>query len=305
MRIITRIEDLERFENVAVGLGTFDGVHIGHQRVISRVAQLAAVNNGTGVVFTFSNHPLAVIEPERCPLQIISQEEKAAVIESLGIDVLVSLPFTRHFLKIEPAGFIRLLLDKLDLRHIVVGPNYSFGYRGAGSPEMLRAAGKECGFSLEVMDALRLEDVLVSSTLIRQLVADGNMEKAAELLGRPWSLTQEVVTGDRRGHTLGFPTANMIFPADRLIPADGVYVAQVETPYGNYLGVANVGDNPTFNGRQRRMETHLMKFTGDLYGQVITVRFLKRLRGEMVFSSRQQLQEQIQRDIEAAISYRT
>lgn len=304
MQVYTRLADLHgKVANTAVALGTFDGLHVGHQHIISQAVTLARKSGGPSVVFTFSNHPLSVIDPTRCPPLIVTPAYKAELIAALGVDILLSVAFDRRLLGLAPDAFISLLVDNLRPSYIVVGPNYSFGHRGAGTPDMLARTGEHRGFEVIIPEGVEKDGTLVSSTRIRQLLAAGEVTRAASLLGRPFRIGGLVTTGEGRGRGLGFPTAN-INPADgQVIPADGVYAAYVQSGGVRYRGVVNIGPNPTFQGRHRRIEVHILDFAGNLYGQPILVDFLARIRDERTFSGAAELKAQIARDIAAANGY--
>lgn len=298
MEIFTTITDLsKRFSKIAVVLGTFDGVHLGHRKIISRAVDLAKSMGGTSVVFTFSNHPLSVIAPNRCPRQITTPEYKAELIKNIGVDVLITIPFTEAFAKLSPEEFLILLKTKLNPKYVVVGPNYSFGYKSAGKPELLKSAGPRFGFKAEVMDAFSFGGTLISSTLIRQKIADGKVSDAVRLLGHPFKIEGQVVAGEQRGRTIGYPTANLVILPEIVAPADGVYAVKVHTLRGIYTGIANIGTNPTFNGSQHRLEVYIFSFKEDLYGKKIGVEFIEYIRGEKKFANAEKLVEQIRRDI--------
>jgi riboflavin kinase/FMN adenylyltransferase len=301
MKIFTQITNLARqFPNIAVALGTFDGVHIGHQEVIGKAVDFAGKSAGTSVVFTFSNHPLSAIAPEYCPLQLMSPDSKAQALEKIGVDVLLTIPFTEDFLHLSPDEFITLLLKELAPKLVVVGPNYSFGNKSAGTPEVLRQAGMRHGFRVEVEPVVTLDGIVVSSTHIRQLITEGKVKEAAKFLGRPIRLSGLVVPGEQRGRSIGFPTANIELEQGLAVPADGVYAVRAFTADAAYHGVANIGTNPTFSGKERRMEVHLLNFAGNLYKETLEVEFLDYLRGENAFDSVNALKVQIALDIKAA-----
>lgn len=305
MEICTRLTDVQgRLHNTAVALGTFDGVHLGHQSIITEAVKLAGQVNGTSVVFTFSNHPLSAINPKHCPPLIITAEEKAARIAALGVDILLTIPFTREFLQLSPREFVKLLTDVLRPAYIVVGPNFTFGYKGAGTPDFLRQGGKENGFEVVVPEALHIGKVMVSSSAIRQLIQKGKMQQAAALLGRPYRITGEVASGDGRGgRIIGFPTANISLSNNLVSPSDGVYAVRVKIGEAAYRGLANVGNNPTFHGKERRIEVHILEFTGDIYGQGISVDFLAKIRDERKFDGVESLKAQIAKDVTVAQQY--
>lgn len=304
MQIFTTVNKLcDQYSNIAVALGTFDGIHIGHQAVIGKAVSLARSTGGTSVVFTFSNHPLSIIAPERCPSKIVTNEYKAELLEQLGVDILLNIPFTPELLKYSPEQFIDLLQTNLQPRHIIVGPNYSFGYKSLGNPDLLAKAGAQKNFAVEVQPAVYLDDLLVSSTLIRQYIAAGKVAESARLLGRPFKLQGKVISGNQRGRLLGFPTANLNLPEKFAIPDNGVYAVRTHYRSSIYPSIANIGTNPTFQDANRHIEVHLLEFTGDLYSQMIGVEFLHKIRPEQTFSNVKELIKQINLDIEAARQY--
>ena len=304
MEIFNNIVKLDAcFPGITIALGAFDGIHIGHQKIISRAVNLAKEINGTSVVFTFSNHPLSVVAPQRCPLQLITQQYKAELIQELGVDILLTIPFTAHFLQLSALQFINLVMENLSPKQIVVGPNYFFGYKRSGTPEFLEEAGVQHGFNVEIHPIVYVNDTIVSSTLIREMITEGNIEKAAQFLGRPVQLSGIVIHGDKRGRELGYPTINLSISNQLIVPADGVYAVSVEIGMTHYNGMANIGNNPTFNGTDRRLEVHILNYSGDLYGQGVTIIFLKRIRGQITFSNAAELKLQIYSDIKASQIY--
>lgn len=304
MEIYTTLTDLKkRFPKIVVVLGTFDGVHLGHRKIISRAVELANEIGGTSVVFTFGNHPLSVVAPDRCPQQIATPEYKAELLANLGVDVLLSVEFTRDFAKISAEDFLEQLADNLNPRYVVVGPNYSFGYKSAGTPSLLKAAEHIYGFKAEVMSAFDIDGTTVSSTLIRKLVTAGKVSDAGALLGRPFKLEGLVTQGDQRGRVLGYPTANVAIAPELVTPLDGVYAVKVNVSRNIYTGIANVGSNPTFNGNSRRLEVFIFNYKGDLYGKRIGVEFLEFIRGEKKFTNADHLVDQIRRDINVTLEY--
>lgn len=297
MQIINRMESGNKFVGASIALGTFDGVHLGHQKVIGRAVELARQSGRESVVFTFENHPLSLLNPHHCPPFITSFLEKERILADMKVDILCRVPFTNDLLHLEPRQFINEILSFFSPLYIIVGPNYSFGYRGIGTPELLEQIGKEKGFVVEVQEAVYVDGDMVSSTNIRQCVSNGNLEQAKKLMGRPFLLSGKVIPGDGRGRTLGFPTANIQLPASQLLPADGVYTAYAKINSQRLPALVNVGNNPTFSNQVRRVEVFVLDFQGDLYGQEIGVEFCKRLRKEMVFANIQELKTRIRQDI--------
>lgn len=292
-----------KFKNNVVVLGTFDGVHIGHQKIIRRATQLAEKINGKSIVFTFSNHPLEIIAPERVPRKISNNRCKEKELSELGIDILMNIPFTKKFADISPADFLKMLQENLSPRYIVVGPNCTFGYKGEGTPQFLQDKEKEYGFIAEIPDAAYLHNKIVSSSRVRHALLDGKLALANELLGHPFYIEGEVVHGEHRGHILGIPTANIYISDKYVMLPDGVYAALVYVGGKKYQGAANIGDNPTFNVKARRVEVNIFEFDKDIYGQTIKVCFLKKLRGEEKFSSAAKLIIQMNKDIEDTKNY--
>jgi len=307
MEIYNKIVNLYAdFPGIVIALGTFDGIHIGHQKIISRAVNLAKQINGTSVVFTFSNHPLSVVAPQRCPLQLVTEDYKAELIQELGVDVLLTIPFTPQFLKISALQFIDLAMKNLSPKHIVVGPNYFFGYKRSGTPQFLEQAGAQHGFNVEIHPTVYVNDtndMIVSSTLIRQMIVAGNIDQAAQLLGRPVKVKGIVIHGAKRGRALGYPTINLSIAKQLILPADGVYAVSLSIGNIEYNGIANIGNNPTFNGIDRCLEVHILDYSGDLYGQSVIVSFLKYIRGQITFPGPAELKLQICHDINVAQFY--
>lgn len=289
----------EKHMNLVVGLGNFDGVHLGHQKLIYELVALAKRIDGTPAVFTFNPHPLAVLCPGDCPPQLLSQESKQNLIEKLGVEVLLQAPFDLELASMAPDQFIETVLCKeLGVCGVVVGYNYTFGHRGHGNPALLEKLSSRYGFQIRVIPPVMVEGQVVSSTLVRSLIAEGDVIGAAKLLGRYPFAEGPVVEGDRRGGgILGFPTANLEIGMNTLVPANGVYSARVFINGDVYQGVANVGIKPTFHGKKRNIEVHVLDFCRDLYGKWIKISFTRRLRGEKRFATPSELVEQIKRDI--------
>ncbi|MBM7854443.1 riboflavin kinase/FMN adenylyltransferase [Desulfohalotomaculum tongense] len=296
-----------KFRNIVVGLGNFDGVHIGHQKLITKVVDTARSINGTATIFTFNPHPLAVLDPKNDPPKLLSQQNKEKIMGKLGVDVILSIPFNYQFAKIEPEDFIKKVLhQQMGVCDVVVGYNFSFGRKGRGTADTLRQYAEKYRYTLHVIPPVTIGEQVVSSTVIRKMLLAGDVETAAKLLGYLPFVQGVVVTGDRRGNAIGFPTANINLNSKTLAPANGVYSVHVEINGETYLGVANIGRKPTFNktGGTRNLEVHLLDFSGNIYGQLITVKFLRRLRSEQRFNSVNELICQIEQDIQMALSHR-
>ncbi len=287
-----------KHENIVIGLGNFDGVHIGHQKLIYNLVQMAKEINGIPAVFTFHPHPLAVLKPESCPPQLLSQEHKQKIFARLGVKILLTIPFNLKLACLSPEDFVSMVLcEEIGVRGVVVGYNYTFGHRGRGTPELLKDLSEIYGFALQVVQPVMVEGQTVSSTMIRHLIKTGDVSGAAKLLGYDPFTAGEVVAGEKRGRTLGFPTANLELDQEILVPANGVYAAKIYHNSDTYFGLANIGVKPTFHGKKRNIEVHLLDFCEDLYGKQIKVSFTRRIRGEKKFASPSELIKQIEMDI--------
>ena len=301
MQIFSTITNLiKEYPNIVVALGTFDGVHLGHQNIIKQAIRLAKSIQGTSVVFTFSNHPLGVISPKKCPLQISDNICKETAMRDLGIDVLMNIPFTKELVTVTPLEFLQLLKENLAPKYVVVGPNYTFGYKGEGNPKLLLKRSQDFGFISEIHPVVHLNNQIISSTKIRHLLLEGHLEAANMLMGRPFRLCSKVVHGDERGRLLGFPTANLAIENHRVMLPNGIYVVHVFFREKTYRGIANIGTNPTFDGVKRHIEVHILEFKQDIYDQLITIEFVQKIRDEEKFSSVDQLVKQIKLDIKQA-----
>lgn len=297
MQVYHKLKDFTKeYHRMAVALGMFDGVHIGHQSIIRRAVELARGDGGTSAVFTFSNHPLSVLSPQNMPPQLGTAELKAQLIGELGVDVLVSIPFTREFAQRTPEEFLALLRADFAPRYVVTGPNYTFGQKGRGTQRQLLRDGPAYGFQTEICPAVLRSGRIVSSTRIRALIANGDLVAANDFLGHPFRLVERVIHGDRRGRTLGFPTANLpILPGVAMLP-NGAYAVRVAYRGRWYGGMASIGSNPTFEGCNRRVEVHIEDFDADIYDQELIVDFLAKLREEQKFGSVEQLVRQLTKD---------
>ncbi len=299
MKVIDGIENVrQKLPYPVLTIGNFDGVHLGHQALFRMLIERARKNNGTSVVFTFVPHPLRVIAPERAPKLLTPYKEKIRLIKNCGIDVIICINFTKEFASITAEDFIRnILCSMLEVREILIGSNYMFGKGRKGSPELLKALGKEYGFSVTVVDEIRIDNTVVSSSRIRTLIAKGRVEEAAKFLGRPYSVEGVVIEGAKRGKSLlNTPTANLS-TANELLPKDGVYAVKVKVGRKVYGGATNIGCNPTFKDKKFSFETHILDFEGRLLGKTLRVEFISRIRDEIKFSKVEDLAAQLEKDI--------
>jgi riboflavin kinase/FMN adenylyltransferase len=302
MTVVYKLEDLRRpLKNPVLTIGNFDGVHRGHLALFDKVKERAKALDGQSAVMTFEPHPVQVMKPGSGPRLITPTPQKLDLIEKAGIEVLLCLRFTREFAAIGARDFVKnLLVDRIGVKELVVGYDYTFGHNREGNISLLREMGDQLGFAVHLVGPVHVDHTLVSSTSIRNLVQEGRLDEAKVLIGRDYQLQGKVVKGHNRGgRLLGFPTANLQIK-DELLPRVGVYAVTVVIDGKMYNGVTSVGYNPTFGDTPLTVETHVLEFSGDLLGKTIQVNFLKRLRDEQTFRSIDELSEQISRDIQQA-----
>ncbi|WP_219226708.1 bifunctional riboflavin kinase/FAD synthetase [Pedobacter antarcticus] len=306
MKIYNNLAEFKRLDHAVVTIGTYDGVHFGHRKIISRLCDLARSNGGESVILTFFPHPRLIIDPENQDLKMINTiEEKAEMLEKLGVDHLIITPFTRDFSNLSPDEYIReILVETIGLKNLIVGYDHRFGKnRGGGMKELLESATKY-GFEVEQIDEQDINDVAVSSTKIRESLLNGNVALAATYLGYPFSLYGPVIKGDKIGRTIGFPTANIfIEQAYKLIPSDGIYAVTISMDAQNYRGMAYIGQRPTINGMTRNIEVNIFDFDREIYGQYIKMNFMEFLRHDVKFTGLEALKIQLQQDKDDTISY--
>jgi riboflavin kinase/FMN adenylyltransferase len=302
MEIIKDLANISKpFNNAVLTIGNFDGVHLGHQALFRQVTEKARSIGGTSVVMTFEPHPIRVLNCGKHFPLITLYEQKVELIGATGIDTLVCVPFTREFAATPARTFVKdILCDLIGMKAVVVGQDYSFGKKRKGDISLLKEMGKTYGFEVIVSGWVEAGPRRISSTEIRNLVKEGQMEEARELLGRHYQVRGTVIRGrDRGGRLLGFPTANLRL-SDELCPKGGVYTVTVKYEGKTYDGVANIGYSPTFDNGQFSIEVHILGFHQDIYDQPIRVNFIRRLRGEKKFPSPQALAAQIKKDIAQA-----
>lgn len=300
MKIIRNAAGIKGINCSIVTLGNFDGIHIGHQRLLGRLAKRAKAKGCPSVVYTFEPHPLKVVASHKSPLLIVDIADKEAIIGSLGADYLVFARFTREFAATHPREFARKVLVKgLRAKEVWVGAGFSFGRQRSGTVEYLKTLGEEFGFKVFAVAPYKKGGQTVSSSRVRELIKAGDVKGAASLLGRNYSMKGRVARGNAIGNTIGFPTANLKITSE-LVPADGVYAAYTVIDEKKYNAVVNVGAAPTFGKRARVVEAHILGFRKNIYNKKIAVAFIKRLRDEKKFSGKDALVSQIKKDIEKA-----
>ncbi|HET7625524.1 MAG TPA: bifunctional riboflavin kinase/FAD synthetase [Verrucomicrobiae bacterium] len=305
MNIIRAAEELNpQGRKVCLAIGFFDGVHLGHQQIIRQTIADARQHDAIALVITFDSHPAKIVAPERAPKLIYSLPHKLRAIESLGADSLLLIHFDKPFSRQTGEQFIRALAaDPGRIQTICVGANFTFGHKRKGNVALLEQLGRELGFTVHGMAAVSLGGKIISSTRVREAIQNGNFDLAGQMLGRAYSLTGVVVPGDRLGHQLGFPTANLD-ASELVLPPAGVYAARVIENGKSHQAVLNIGFRPTIQNPtpSLRVEIHLLDFAGELYGRELEVFFRGKLREEKKFASLAELKEQIARDISNARS---
>jgi riboflavin kinase/FMN adenylyltransferase len=299
--ICQRLEELPALkQDLHLAIGVFDGVHVGHQAVIAAAVQAAQQEGGLAGLLTFDPHPIRVIAPGKAPTSLLETlDHKARVVGGLGVEVFVPLHFDAAMAAMEASEFVARLTAS-PVRTIAVGEDWRFGHNRAGDVNLLRNEAKKRGFHLQAVAPVMFEGDRISSTRIRQAIHDGNLDEAARMLGRRYSVSGPVVKGDQLGRRLGFPTAN-IATGNLQLPPDGVWAVRViDSANRNWDGVANLGVRPTVGGTKRLLEVHLLGFAGEIYGENLEVRFHGHLRQEMKFPSIEALRDQISIDVQAA-----
>jgi len=284
-----------------VAIGNFDGVHRGHQAILKQAVERAKIRKGTGIVLTFEPHPLRVLSPSRDLKFLMTFEERLQWIEQIGIRKVRAVSFTRPFAELSPREFARnILCDDLGAKEVFVGDHFAFGKDRRGTVRDLRTLGEEFGFQVRAVEAVSVGGRPVSSSRIRECLMAGRVSDARDLLGREYSLEDRVVPGSRRGRSLGYPTANIKPPDDRVIPCNGIYAVRAELKGRILNAVSYIGTQPTLGSQERRIETHLFEPQDDLYDNPIRVGFVEWIRPEQTFKDRAELVRQIEEDIRKA-----
>ena len=324
MKIYHNLSEFTKLENAIVTIGTFDGVHYGHQKIIKQLVAKARADKGESVILTFFPHPRMIIDPENQDLKMINTiNEKAEILKELGVDHLIITPFTRDFSNQLPEDYIKnTLVNSIGTKHIIIGYDHRFGKDRSGNLADLKSAGLHFGFTVEEIMEQDIHDVAVSSTKIRQSILAGDVGLAQDYLGYPFSIFGRVIKGDKIGRTIGFPTANIFVEETyKLIPGDGIYAVTVDMVCGSdldentgdksfagiavktYQGMAYIGQRPTINGMTRNIEVNIFDFNQEIYGQDIKMNFLTFLRHDVKFTGLEALTIQLQKDKETTLAY--
>ena len=299
MKVYTNMDDFRGVKNPVVTTGTFDGVHLGHQKIISRIKDVAREENGETVLLTFSPHPRMVLFPDDNELKLLNTlSEKTELLEQYGVDHLIIYPFTKEFSRLTSIEFVRnILVNSIQTKRLVIGYNHHFGRNREGSFEHLKEYGPLYGFEVEEIPAKDVDHIQISSTKIRNALLIGDVKTATNYLGHTYTLTGTVVTGKKLGRTIGYPTANLqIKDQYKLIPADGVYAVKVKHNCNFYGGMLNIGNNPTVEGKGKSIEVNIFDFDKIIYGDEATIYFVERLRDEVKFNNLEELKVQLAKD---------
>ena len=291
-------ESWKKIGRTAISLGNYDGVHLGHRVILQKTIDLAKNANIPSVAVTFDPVPKKILQPQTAPPLIQTLKQRLAKLESLGMEHTIVVHFSAEFARKSPEEFVQqFLIDKLRVRHFIVGENFSFGHQKQGNLSLLKKMGAANDFQVVGIPEVYRNGIRISSSQIREFIQQGRMQEAADFLGYPFALTGVVVEGEHLGGKIGIPTANLNFE-NEIVPAKGVYVSRAIIQGQSYCSVTNVGVRPTFQGKKLTVEAHLLDFSGDLYGSRMELHFFQKLRDEMRFAGVDELRAQIQRDIE-------
>jgi len=302
MEIIRELGNLNKsYPNTVLTIGNFDGVHLGHQKILSMVMKEARARKGTPMVMTFDPHPMKVLAPERDVRLLITFEEKMRLMKSAGIRVLLSIPFTKEFANMLPDHFItEVLANKIRAKAIIIGSQYAFGKNKKGTIDLLRRRGKKYGFTVHAVRHAKIHGHIVSSSSIRTLLMKGAVKEVSLFLGRAYSIEGKVIRGKGRGQKiLHIPTANITTPVE-ISPKEGVYAVRIGWEGNIFNGVANIGKNPTFGNADVSYEVHIFNFSGNLLGKNLRIYFLDRIRNEQTFPETESLEKRIREDMKQA-----
>jgi riboflavin kinase/FMN adenylyltransferase len=298
MRIYHNLDDFTPIRGAVVTSGTFDGVHVGHQKILSRLHEIADRNKGETVVITFWPHPRLVLYPDADLKLLNTFEEKAELIKEQGVHHLLRIPFTKEFSQLTSEEFItKILVEKIGTKKLVIGYDHHFGKNREGSFEQLKLNGPKYGFDVEEISRQDVDHVAVSSTKIRKAIETADLETASHLLGRPYSISGRVIKGDKLGRLIGYPTANIeIDSTHKLVPADGIYAVSVNHEHSSYKGMLYIGFRPTIEGTKRNIEVNIFNFAKEIYGESLSIKFHQLIRGDIKFNDLEELKAQMKKD---------
>lgn len=302
MEVIDDIVKLNKEKPNYIALGSFDGLHLGHLSLLKKTVELAKENNGLSMVFTYKNHPKTLVNPWKVPKLLMDTETKLECLKEENIDIVILKEFTKEFMEIPPEKFIDILCENYNIKGIVVGFNFKFGHKNLGDIKLLEKLKEKYGYKLYIINPYTYKDNIVSSSIIRENIQKGNVKEASIMLSRPYQIKGKVIHGKKLGRTIGFPTANLEIDLKYVIPKKGVYYTNVEYNRKIYKGITSVGNNPTVNGQELTIETFILDFKEEIYGEEIKIFFIELIRDEIKFNSLDELMEAIKKDEEFAIN---
>jgi riboflavin kinase / FMN adenylyltransferase len=305
MQVIDHIDQFEKPEFAVVTIGTFDGVHIGHQAILKNLVSQTKKHNGKSILITFWPHPRFILNKSEDKLKLLSTfEEKVKLIADLGVDYIIKVAFTPEFSNLSAEEFVKqMLVDKVGTKKLMIGYDHHFGNNREGNIEFLKTKSAELGFTVDEIPRQDIDHIGVSSTKIRNSLQSGEIHLSSSLLGRPYSISGKVIDGNKKGRQLGFPTANIqLNESYKQLPRDGSYAVMVTVEEKNFKGMLNIGFKPTLDGSKRTIEVNLFDFDKQIYGKNITIHFIRSLRNEMKFNSIEELKAQLFLDKEAALT---
>lgn len=306
MDVFLDLDSIPQKQFPIITIGTFDGIHLGHQKLISHLLEKKKRYNGTAFLVTFEPHPQIVLNNRNQPISILTTlEEKLEVLQQFPIDGVVVIPFTKKLSELSGQLFIKkILIDKIGMKDIVIGYDHAFGKNRSGNVETLREMSAEFGFQVNVVEPVSLDGQIVKSTSVRNALRNGDISKATAFLGRPYLITGKVSRGRGRGKTSLFPTANLkVSHPHKLLPKNGVYVAEAVLDEKKYQAIVNIGERPTFNEKDKTIEVHIFDFSKNIYNRTLRLNILSRMRDEIKFQSVESLKKQINDDIKMARDY--
>ena len=296
MIIINSLKEIKNIDKSVVTIGKFDGIHKGHTVLIEKAVDLAKKENLKSIVFTFKNNPISYFS-NILTREIITEDEKMDKLKSLGVDVVIDIPFNKEMANISAENFVKeILVDKLGVKKLIIGHDFAFAKNREGTPAVLEILGKKYGFTVDIIGAVTINNIRVSSTYVKDLIYAGRVEEIKSYLGRNYFIEGQVIHAKQLGRTIGFPTANIKLEENLIIPKRGIYATKVHIGNDIYFGATNIGYNPTVNGEKMSIETNILKFNEDIYGKTIKLEFLERIRDEKKFKDLNELKIQLKMD---------
>ncbi len=297
MELFQELNIKKELQDSLITVGVFDGVHLGHKHLMAKLIEAAKKSQKSAGIVTFKNHPATVLNPKFKPNFLTNLETKLALLEATGVDFVSAITFNKTVSEFSARDFLGLLKNELGMKGLVVGPDFQMGRNREAGVDRLSALGKEIGFTLEIIEVQEKAGVQIRSTAVRNLISAGEVRKASVMLGRQYSLQGSVITGMQRGRLLGFPTANQTIDQTICIPANGIYATVATVNGTKYPAATSVGTNPTFHGKEQTIETYILDFDKDIYGENIEIEFFDRLRDEMSFENVDDLMVQMEADV--------